>query len=93
MQRRNGRPWPERGRALACCGGPSAGQLTPAQVVALRGLVGNHAIARRVATDRHVHGDDCGHGVVEDTSPEGQLALIGAAMSSSAGRPLPDDVR
>ncbi|WP_329394875.1 eCIS core domain-containing protein [Streptomyces melanogenes] len=80
-------------RSVAGPAASGAGQLTPAQVVALRGLVGNHAVARRVATDRHVHGDGCGHGVVEDTSPEGQLALIGAAMTSSAGRPLPSEVR
>lgn len=80
-------------RPVAGPAAPAAGQLTAAQVVALRGLVGNHAIARRVATDRHVHGDGCGHGVVEDSSPEGQLALIGAAMSSSTGRPLPAEVR
>ncbi|MFD7079243.1 DUF4157 domain-containing protein [Streptomyces sp. NPDC059918] len=67
--------------------------MSPAQVVALRGLVGNHAIARRVAEDRHVHGAGCGHGTVADSSPEGQAALLGAAMSSSQGRPLPEDVR
>ncbi|GAA0587887.1 DUF4157 domain-containing protein [Streptomyces crystallinus] len=88
-----GRP-PRRAAAAAETGGP----LDAARMGALQGLVGNRAVARRVAQERHVHGDGCGHGGIEDagpmkdTGPTGQLGLLGAAMNTPS-RPLPDEVR
>ncbi|WP_369372673.1 hypothetical protein [Streptomyces sp. cg36] len=70
-------------RPVAEPAAPAAERMTPAEVVALRGRVGNQAIARRVATGRHVHGDGCGHGGAADAGPKGRRALIGAATSSA----------
>ncbi|MFD7661524.1 DUF4157 domain-containing protein [Streptomyces sp. NPDC059788] len=53
--------------------------------------VARATVARATEEDQHVHGAGCGHGGVRDTSPEGQSALLAAAMRSSS-QPLSSSV-
>ncbi|MGP4052316.1 eCIS core domain-containing protein [Streptomyces sp. 2A115] len=71
---------------------PARGPTNPAEVMALQRWVGNRAVSRLLTEDPHVHGADCGHDGVEDTSPTGQRALLDAAMASPAS-PLPGSLR
>ncbi|MFC8099722.1 DUF4157 domain-containing protein [Streptomyces sp. NPDC057363] len=68
--------------------------MTPATALALQRSVGNRAVARMVdqGQEQHVHGAGCGHGGVEDSSPEGQRQLLDAAMATPS-RPLAGSVR
>lgn len=67
---------------------PAAPAAPVQRMLALQRTAGNAAVARAVEAERHSHGPGCGHGSTEDTSPEGQRDLLGAAMSTPS-RPLP----
>lgn len=58
-----------------------SGQMSPAEVMTLQRSVGNQVVAQRIADERHVHDDACGHG------PTAQRALVDAAVGSP-GRPI-----
>ncbi|MEU0136307.1 DUF4157 domain-containing protein [Streptomyces sp. NPDC006296] len=62
------------------------------RVLALQRQVGNAAVSRmiqrRAETDQHQHGAGCGHGGIDDRSPEGQSQLLAAAQKTP-GSPLP----
>lgn len=72
--------------------GSVRGPTGPAEVMALRGQVGNSVVARLLKEERHVHGAGCGHDGIEDSDPKAQSALVKAAIDSP-GSEIPDPLR